>query len=720
MRLPLDACACRYKEERHHWHANIATTPTLNRCLPSTRATHEEVTLCAYPTCDLVGKACYTSQFPDAKYWQPSASELTACEQVLTLTTTRSVGPRGAELELEFLKTLYGGVLGATTDVYLGGLELLLFGVLAALMLNFALMFVLRHFVKTLFYATVVLLLLALFVVDAVAFARAGRLQLPQLTEQTIGTLGGGFVAASRGGGALNAHLTDEPSATGGEAGGSLSALSGAAASVAAHPIFSVAAEEAQTRWLIGGYVAVGVHIGVLLFIIVLWNKVDNALEICREATKAVFDNRALLVLPLLSTAVSAGVMAHFLLVLVHILTPDAATITTQIDDITHSLAAGTVALANDATDAAIDITSKAIDGANELAKSALHDDIVDVQLHDINIDGGAWANANATGVIDPSYVAYGAIGWELFASLWALFFVDAVVYCTIAGAITYWYQEREGKGVVPALWRVLRYHLGSMALGAAVLSATSIFQRILMYIDATTRANRDNGLVRLTMCCCDCCLRCYDKCLRLLTKFAHVFVAAEGYPFCAAAVKTFTLVSKHPLQMLTNEATLGVLSLLLTMLAPLGCAILSYFAVLHEWRNSLLLLANLGFASRELQWADGIATPERLADLDRSLASTVGRLPDWSITGPPDALTVACATLFVAFWITQMFRMVYAATVDTLFVCMFRDDDFLAGKYSSTAPSTSASASAGPSRASSSRGPSLPNTPVRAPQTVR
>ena len=29
------------------------------------------------------------------------------------------------------------------------------------------------------------------------------------------------------------------------------------------------------------------------------------------------------------------------------------------------------------------------------------------------------------------------------------------------------------------------------------------------------------------------------------------------------------------------------------------------------------------------------------------------------------------------------MFRMVYAATVDTLFVCMFRDDDFIAGKYS-------------------------------------
>ena len=73
---------------------------------------------------------------------------------------------------------------------------------------------------------------------------------------------------------------------------------------------------------------------------------------------------------------------------------------------------------------------------------------------------------------------------------------------------------------------------------------------------------------------------------------------------------------------------------------------------------------------------------------------SSVSGLADWSATGPPSALTVACATLFVAFWITQMFRMVYAATVDTLFVCMFRDDDFLQGKYSGAAgPSDAAPA---------------------------
>jgi len=88
---------------------------------------------------------------------------------------------------------------------------------------------------------------------------------------------------------------------------------------------------------------------------------------------------------------------------------------------------------------------------------------------------------------------------------------------------------------------------------------------------------------------------------------------------------------------------------------------------------------------------ADGVAADEPVPTVDDLVASTVvGSVPDWSLTGPPRALSVAGAAFFIAFWITQMFRMVYAATVDTLFVCMFRDDDFLAGKYSSGAGSSS------------------------------
>ena len=57
-----------------------------------------------------------------------------------------------------------------------------LFGVLLPLLLNGLLLPLLRHFVRSLFYAAIVLLLLALALLDAIALSKAGFIRLPQLT----------------------------------------------------------------------------------------------------------------------------------------------------------------------------------------------------------------------------------------------------------------------------------------------------------------------------------------------------------------------------------------------------------------------------------------------------------------------------------------------------------------------------------------------------------
>ena len=41
-----------------------------------------------------------------------------------------------------------------------------------------------------------------------------------------------------------------------------------------------------------------------------------------------------------------------------------------------------------------------------------------------------------------------------------------------------------------------------------------------------------------------------------------------------------------------------------------------------------------------------------------------------------PNELRVAVATLLVSFWVTRTFRDVYAAAVDTIFVCCVRSED--------------------------------------------
>ena len=92
------------------------------------------------------------------------------------------------------------------------------------------------------------------------------------------------------------------------------------------------------------------------------------------------------------------------------------------------------------------------------------------------------------------------------------------------------------------------------------------------------------------------------------------------------------------------------------------GCAILAYFAVVHEWRARVLSAA-LGAGLAGLPYLEGLATTERLAYMEHSLASTVSGLPDWSVTGPPDALTVACATLVVCHMLMPVRRAAVSQT---------------------------------------------------------
>ena len=60
--------------------------------------------------------------------------------------------------------------------------------------------------------------------------------------------------------------------------------------------------------------------------------------------------------------------------------------------------------------------------------------------------------------------------------------------------------------------------------------------------------------------------------------------------------------------------------------------------------------------------------------------ASVLGQLTrppaDWPADEKPNELRVAVATLLVSFWVTRTFRDVYAAAVDTIFVCCVRSED--------------------------------------------
>ena len=122
----------------------------------------------------------------------------------------------------------------------------------------------------------------------------------------------------------------------------------------------------------------------------------------------------------------------------------------------------------------------------------------------------------------------------------------------------------------------------------------------------------------------------------------------------------------------------MAVLSLLQLILTPLVCAILAYNAVAWQWRSSLLSAWQAANA-----WGDATCAQYQSHSVDACgyKASVLGFLSatsftDWPADEKPNELRVAVATLLVSFWVTRTFRDVYAAAVDTIFVCCVRSED--------------------------------------------
>jgi hypothetical protein len=97
------------------------------------------------------------------------------CLKFITLDMTRTVTAEGSELELKFISALFGGLLGVATDVYLGGFEIVVCGVLTTLLVNILTMCLLRGCIRMLFYTTVLLLFVALALMNAIALANINQ-----------------------------------------------------------------------------------------------------------------------------------------------------------------------------------------------------------------------------------------------------------------------------------------------------------------------------------------------------------------------------------------------------------------------------------------------------------------------------------------------------------------------------------------------------------------
>jgi hypothetical protein len=236
----------------------------------------------------------------------------------------------------------------------------------------------------------------------------------------------------------------------------------------------------------------------------------------------------------------------------------------------------------------------------------------------------------------------------HVFGVIWVVEFVKACAWITMSGAVSWWYffkddeDHRETFPVINSAKRVGRYHLGSAAFGAGIIAVCQFIRYMLATLDYYTKDLQDqNFLYKVAIKCAQCAMWCLKQTIEFVSYYGFVYIAMDGYAFCPACRKTFgfLMVPKHAVQTAVNKTVEKIIVVIIAWTTPTFCALICY------------------------AWLNG----------------------DSSYAAENNALYPAIITWGLAFFLSESIAAVFECTIDTIFLCSFKDEAEYDGKYMST-----------------------------------
>ena len=83
------------------------------------------------------------------------------------------------------------------------------------------------------------------------------------------------------------------------------------------------------------------------------------------------------------------------------------------------------------------------------------------------------------------------------------------------------------------SLWRVFRYHLGSIAFGSLLIAIIQAIRAALAYFQRQSeKYNKDSKIAKALFCCVQCFLKCLQSLIELVTRNAYIYVSAHASAF--------------------------------------------------------------------------------------------------------------------------------------------------------------------------------------------
>ena len=212
--------------------------------------------------------------------------------------------------------------------------------------------------------------------------------------------------------------------------------------------------------------------------------------------------------------------------------------------------------------------------------------------------------NATYTAIQDVPALQW-LIIYHIFGMLWTGSFILGCATMVVAGAVAAWYFGRVPAGaataaterrwsvfgcclgsrgalppgaVLPAtffprersplcssLARVLRYYLGTVALGSFLIAFLSFVRAALAYVYRRLRAGgQDSQWLRFLCCCVQCCMGCLQRFVEFISRNAYIYTAIKGTGFCSSSAAVVGII-------VANAGTVASITVLSEIILFLG-----------------------------------------------------------------------------------------------------------------------------------------------------
>ncbi|KAF0684105.1 Aste57867_23892 [Aphanomyces stellatus] len=277
--------------------------------------------------------------------------------------------------------------------------------------------------------------------------------------------------------------------------------------------------------WTYAAYIFMGVDVLVLFLLIFMCGRIQIAVGIIREASKAVGRMPMLVLFPIIPVVFLTAFIIYWIIAAAFLASSGTITAGSVVDTV-----------------------------------------------------GAATGQAHQQFATQDNNVLNYLLVYHVFGFLWTSQFLQAVGYTTMAGAVCeyYWTLNKASMSRLPivgSFWRTLRYHTGSMAFGSLIIALIQFARLVLEYVDQKLKsAQQANVAVKIAMCAFKCCLWCFEKCMKFLNKNAYIMVAMKGTSFCGAMKESFGLI-------LANAARVATVSVISTFLLLLGKIFITSFS---------------------------------------------------------------------------------------------------------------------------------------------